>query len=297
MSGLLRLRLVEPLLLGGYFLLLAIGARLESREGWMGTLGVIAVLAFLAWTLSFKRMLAITDTPTSRIASAAQGYVELTGRGFNHPSAPVLSKLTGLPCLWYRYKVERRTSNNKWEHVASGVSTESFLLDDGTARCLVDPEFAEVVPRNKDTWIKDGYRYTEWLILPQEKIYAIGQFSTVGGANSSLDFNRDVSELLAHWKQDKAALVRRFDLNRDGVIGEEEWMLARQQARREVRKRHRQILSESGTHVLHKPADGRPFLISNLDPARLARRYRVWTGVHLAAFVGAAGAASWLILG
>jgi hypothetical protein len=289
-----KLRLIEPLTVGGYLALLLVGAHLESREGWIWVLGAIAVLAFLAWMMSFRRALAITDTPTSKVASAAQGYVELVGRGLPNPEAPVLSKLTVLPCLWCRYRIERRTSNNKWELVDSGILSAPFLLDDGTERCLVDPDFAEVVPRDSDTWTKDGYKYTEWLLVPQDKIYVIGQFSTVGGANSDLDFNRDVSTLLAQWKVDKAQLLKRFDLNQDGEIGEEEWMLARQQAKREVRKQHRQVLSEAGRHVVHKPSDGRLFLISNLNPAKLARRYQVWTGVHLLAFLASTTGAWWL---
>jgi hypothetical protein len=289
-----RFRILEPLTVGGYVVLLVIGAHLESREGWIGTLSAIAVLAFLAWVMSFRRSLAITDTPTSKIASAAQGYVELVGRGLPNPDVPVLSRFTLLPCLWCRFRIERRDSNHKWEVMDSGVVAAPFLLDDGTARCLVDPDFAEVVPRDSDSWIKEGYRYTEWLLVPQDRIYVIGQFSTIGGANSDLDFNRDVSALLAEWKLAKADLLKRFDLNQDGEINEEEWMLARQQAKREVRKQHRQILSESGRHVMHKPADGRLYLISNLNPVKLARRYKIWTLVHVIAFLASSTAAYWL---
>jgi len=290
----LRLRVIEPLTLAGYLIFLVVGAQLESRHGWIAAMAGAAVLAFFAWVMSFRRALAITDTPTSRVASAAQGYVELIGQAFNHPESPVLSKLTGLPCCWYRFEVMRRMANNKWERVSSGISSETFLLDDGSGRCVVDPEHAEVVPKSKDTWTQGDLRYTEWLILPRQKVYGIGQFSTMGGANSDLDFNRDLSWTLAQWKLDKARLLERFDLDKDGNINEEEWMLARQQARREVRKEHREILSQAGTHVLHKPADGRLFLISNIDPEKLARKYRVWTLVHLIAFFAAVGTGWWL---
>ena len=286
MSPSFKLKFLEPLTVGGYLVLLIIGAHLETREGWMWTLGAMAVLAFVTWIVTFRRALAITDTPTSRIASAAQGYVELVGRGLPNPEAPVLSRLTMLPCLWCRFLIERRTNDNKWERVDSGVISAPFLLDDGSARCLVDPDFAEIVPRDHDSWMKDGYRHTEWLLVPQDRIYVIGQFSTVGGANSSLDFNKNVSALLAEWKVNKAELLKRFDLNQDGEIGEEEWMLARQQAKRDVRKQHRAILSEAGRHVVHKPTDGRLFLISNLKPEKLALRYRIWSLVHMLAFLG-----------
>ena len=141
----LRLKIVEPLTVGGYMTMLLVGFSLESREGWIGSLASIAVMAFAAWMMSYRRARIITDTPTSKIGSAAQGYVELVGRGDNHPGGPLLSKVTALPCLWYRFQIEQKAGDNKWKRVDSGQSTDSFLIDDGTGRCLVDPENAEVV--------------------------------------------------------------------------------------------------------------------------------------------------------
>lgn len=288
----LRERVVDPLLLGGYLVLLGIGAQVESREGWATALALMALAAFFAWMISLRRALAIGDTPTSRIGSAAQGYVELVGRGRNHPNFPVVSKLTHLPCLWYRYIVEQRTSNNKWQRVASGRSNESFVLEDGSGECLVDPEHAEVVAARKETWYQGDYRYTEWLILTPETVYALGEFSTIGGENLELDLKRDVSALLADWKRDHPGLLARFDLDRDKQISEKEWMLARSQARREVKKTHNEMRMQPGTHLLHQPRDGRLFLISNIDPAQLSRRFTIWAWVHLAVFVGAVGGAA-----
>ena len=289
-----RERIVDSLVLGGYLALLGIAAQVESREGWVVAFALMAPVAFLAWMLSFRRARAIGDTPTSKIASAAQGYVELVGQGRNLPDFPVLSKLTNLPCLWYRYIVEQRTANNKWERVASGRSDESFVLEDGSGQCLVDPEQAEVVPRRKETWRKGDFRYTEWLILTHDTVYALGEFSTIGGENLELDLKRDVSALLADWKRDHPGLLSRFDLDRDGQISEKEWMLARSQARRDVRKTHNELRTQPGTHLLHQPRDGRLFLISNIDPAQLSRRYAIWAWIHLAVLLGAVGASGWL---
>lgn len=169
------------------------------------------------------------------------------------------------------------------------------MLDDGSGRCLVDPDHAEVLTRRKDRWIQGNYRYTEWLILPQAKIYTVGQLSTVGGANSNLDLRQDVSDLLTTWKHDKATLLQRFDLDEDGQINEQEWMLARQQARREVRKEHRQIQLQSGTHIVHKPRDGRLFLISDIDPAKLERRYNLWALFHLLMLFGSVSGIVWVM--
>ena len=155
---------------------------------------------------------------------------------------------------------------------------------------MVDPEYAEVIAKRKERWIQGNHRYTEWLLLPQARIYALGQFSTVGGANSNLDFRRDVSELLGEWKENRQKLLKRFDLDGDGDINEQEWMLARQQARRDIRKEHHNIRMQSGTNVMHKPDDGRLFLISDLDPLRLARRYNLWAWFHLVMLFSALGA-------
>jgi hypothetical protein len=268
----------------------------EDRRAILVSLVVIAAVAFLAWMLSLRRLLAMSGTPTSRIASAAQGYVELVGRGRNHADFQVLSRLTSLPCLWYRFVVEQRDGNNKWRRVSSGRSEESFILDDGSGLCVVDPEHAEVIPRKKEVWTRGDYRYTEWLILPQDAVYVLGEFSTLSGETLDLDLNRDVGELLAEWKRNQPQLLERFDLDKDGSISGKEWALARSQARREVRKTHNELRTRPGTHVVGKPRDGRLFLISNVNPDKLARRYRLWAWVHLAAFVAAVGGAAGLAI-
>lgn len=289
-----REQLAHPGFLGAYILIGAIGGHTESRQGIAVALVAIAALAIVAWMLSLRRLLAMSGTPTSRIASAAQGYVELSGRGRNTPDFQVLSELTALPCLWYRFKVEQRTGNNKWKQVASGRSQQSFILNDGSGQCVVDPDHAEVIPRQQETWTKNDYRYTEWLLLPQEQIYVLGQFSTLGGETADLDANRDVGELLAQWKRNQPQLLERFDLDKDGKISDREWALARSQAKREIRKTHNEIRTQPGTHLMHKPRDGRLFLISNVDPDTLVRKYRLWAWLHLAVLIGAVATAAWL---
>jgi len=286
--------LANPGFLGVYLIVGMLGVYAENRQAILFALVVIAAIAFFAWMLSLRRLLAMSGTPTSRIASAAQGYVELVGRGRSHPDFQVLSRLTFLPCIWYRFIVEQRNSKNKWERVSSGRSDESFMLHDGSGLCVVDPDHAEVIPRRKEVWTQGEFRYTEWLILPQETIYVLGEFSTLSGETIDLDLKRDIGELLAEWKRNQPQLLERFDLDRDGTISEKEWTLARSQAKREVRKTHKEIRTQPGTNILHKPRDGRLFLISNIDPEKLARRYRLWAWAHLAAFVGAVGGASWL---
>jgi hypothetical protein len=280
---------------GGHLLLLLVGFQIGEPAGWMAVFGLIAAIGFFAWIGNYRRLRLMADTPTSRVASAAQGHVELFGNARQHPGHTLLSKLTGLPCLWFYYLIERRNSDNKWVREDSGCSDDTFLLADDSGECIIDPDFAEITSRHNSTWIKGDYRYTERLLLPQEKIYAIGEFTSVGGAGSPLDMKEDVGALLAEWKHDRVAMLERFDLDRDGEIDEREWMLARAQAQREVQVRHREIRAQDSSHILRKPRDGRPFLISNIAPHKLLGRYRFWSAFHLAVFFIAVGGTAYML--
>ena len=88
---------------------------------------------------------------------------------------------------------------------------------------MIDPEGAEVITSRVETWTDGDYRYTEWLLLPQDRISALGEFSTIGGTGMALDFDGDVGALLAEWKKNQTQLLERFDLNRDRTIDLREW--------------------------------------------------------------------------
>ena len=292
-----RERLAHPAFLGIYVAVPLLFSHAWDIHADIYVLSIIAVVAFAAWMLSLRRLLAISDTPPSKIASAAQGYVELVGRALPFPGNALLSRYSLLPCVWRRYTIEQRERDGKWHQIESGRSDDSFLLDDGSGLCLIDPENAEVLTRSAEVSM-DGndYRCTESLILPNERVYAIGEFSTIGGETADLNLEKDVSELLSTWKHNKPDLLARFDLDHDGQIGEKEWMLARAQARREVRKTHNEIRSQPGTHMLHQPRDGRLFLISTIDSQKLQRRYALWAWLHLAVLIGAVVGAGYFAL-
>jgi hypothetical protein len=273
--------------------LVVVGFRIDTPMAWTIVLSLIGTISVLAWTGNHRRYRLIADTPTSRVVSAAQGYVELDGRARAHPDAPVLSRLTGLPCCWHRYLVERRENAENWVREEEWASTDTFLLDDGTGVAVIDPEDAEISTRHKQVSQKGDYRYTEWMILPHDPIYALGEFFTLSGDQMDLDVNRDTSALLAEWKKERARLQERFDRDGNGEISLEEWEIARREARREVERQHLEVRLQPGTHVLRRPRDGRPFLLSNLNPEKLVLRYRLWGFAHLAVMVVAAVGAVW----
>jgi len=280
---------------GAQLLLIFIGLHLGSRKGWLFCLATISFISVFAWLSALSRLRAIRDTPTSKIASAAQGYVEFIGRGQPFGEVPLLSKFTLLPCLWYRYKVERRNSEKEWKTEESGESSDSFILRDDSGECVVDPEQAEISTQHRDQWRKDDYRYTEWKLIKEDSIYVIGQFRTQGGSTLEFNTRAELNALLAEWKKDLPTLHKRFDLDNNGELNMDEWMLARQAAKREVAKMMREAQAQPDINIISQPRDGKLFLISNLTPEKLSRRYLFWAWAHLVIFFGALGGIDWLL--
>jgi hypothetical protein len=292
---------------------------------WLVVIGLAAAAVYSFW-YAFKawaKNRVIEDTPTSRVRSAAQGYVELTGRGVPPPAAQINGPLTGLPCTWWRYKIEERRYSGRsrsWTTVQSGTSAVPFLLDDGTGQCLIDPRGAEVFPGASDVWygpsewpqmripngsgvfgrladafLTDKYRYTEHRLQPHEQVYAIGAFRSVGGVGTG---NPDAAalDLLHAWKQDQATLLARFDTNHDGTLSSAEWDQARAAARREVLDGRLAQSQPPSLNVLADPTDGRSFLLAASDGETLAQRFRRRAAAGIGGFVGSTVALTWMLL-
>ena len=51
---------------------------------------LVGGISLVLWILNFRRVRAVADTPTSRVASAPQGYVELCGIARQHPGQPLI---------------------------------------------------------------------------------------------------------------------------------------------------------------------------------------------------------------
>ena len=288
---------------------------------WLLTLGVAVVAggaAALRW-LKIARL--IEDTPTSRIRSAAQGYVELAGKGLPLPGTRNPAPLTQRPCVWWRYRISKRTQRGTgksrrdgWQTVASGTSSVAFLLDDDTGQCIVQPDGADVVPTESTTWYGDtpwpasgpdkrlsltggrSYRYVEDRIYEHERLYALGEFRSTA-ASSEPDHQAELSQVLAEWKQDQPALLQRFDRDGDGRINVAEWEAARQAARHTLAERSAERPPRQNYHVLCRPDSDRLFLLAALPPGDLSRRYRRRAAFAFLGFVAAVYALGSLLQG
>lgn len=296
-----------------------------SPEEYRFTLGVLWVLSLVSlyyFARNWKRLRIIEDTPTAKLRSAHQGYVELTGKGQLPDGQPVYAPLSNHPCLWYRSQIEEQETftgkgrNTRWNVVYQAVSDHRFKLVDGAASCMVDPSDAEVKGFEQLVWygntewpgrtqilesqsivhaMANTYRYTECLILPGQPLYVLGQFSTVS-ATAQRPVREIMIRLINDWKQNQQQLRNRFDTNRDGRIDQDEWEVARLKAQSEAQHIHQQLALQPDEHIIAKPDHiNRPFIISIYPQAVLAGQYRSNALAALAAAILLAGYAIWLM--
>jgi hypothetical protein len=278
-------------------------ARMGQVEFWLLFAALAAGALFLLrqGARTYWRLRTIIDTPTARIQSAAQGYVELAGQARAH-LGQVKGPLTDLPCLWYRYRIEKRGGgrNQAWVQVEGGECPDPFLLDDGSGQCLVEPAGASLHPRRRDQWTgphrnartrgptawfqpSDRYRFSEERIADGDLLYCLGRFETP--LRGAAERERLQRALLKVWKQDPARLAR-FDRDGDGSISPDEWEQVRLQAntlaeRAELERSRLPVLPR-----LRATDDARqPFLISGYAQEDLAVTLRRQAAGLMVAFV------------
>ncbi|TDQ40220.1 GIDE domain-containing protein [Thiopseudomonas denitrificans] len=272
---------------------------------WLGltvTLGITGGLCVGGgwWFVHCQRQARfLLDTPTSKIRSAAQGYVELYGFLVDSET-PLSGPLSGLPCLWWSYRIEeyqRRSNNNNssWRTLEQKSSAAMLKLDDSTGQCLIDPSGAKIIPVSRQVWHGDRrhplagqpqhwfsaallgrrrYRYTEERLHAGEPLYAIGHFYSKGGGHQTLNAEAMQSAIIRQWKQDFPALLQRFDRNRDGQFDAGEWQQVRQAALQQAQQQKRQQATAPAGHFMRKPDENLPFILSSHGEDQLARKLR-----------------------
>ena len=261
------------------------------------------------------------DTPTAKLRSAPQGYLELQGRGELMDGPPIIAPLSNQICTWYRYKVEEKVTRHRngktqteWRVVENGVSDEVFLLRDDTGECIVDPEGAEVTTSKRLVWYGNSraptsapsstglfsfglgrFRYSEWRMDVGDELYAIGYFQTVGGGADIPSSAAEVRDLLIAWKKDNEALLQKFDQNKDGQIDMQEWEAVRRTAKAQVASEQKQRSMEPGLDILRRPGERRqPYLLSNIAQEDLVKRYRLYAIGSLLGFFSAGTLTAWI---
>ncbi len=268
-------------------------------------LGAFCVCSYFAWR-DFRYARALADTPTAKIRSAPQGYVELVGRAESGPRGETVAPLSGSPCLWYRYLVEKKDGKGRWSTLHRGVSEQPFKVLDDTGECHVYPQGADVVRTRSRTWRGDDpmyqhhpqgglvsslrgagqfldslsfggkrYRYTECRISSGDPLHALGYFRTLGGSAALPDRRAELGKLLEGWKQDHQRMAL-FDRDGDGQLSPREWDAAVAAAQSQLDRDRLQRPEEPRQHTLsNHPQPGRPFLLSTAPESRLVRGYQI----------------------
>jgi hypothetical protein len=242
------------------------------------------------WLGSLKEARASEDIATSRIQSAAQGYVELQGVARPLDDGALASPFLGLEAVWWKCTHRTHGKNRNRTPYVERTSTKRFYLEDASGRCLIDPAGAQVTSSTTHTWHAEQpgppdpstqaltpYICTETVLAPGTRLYVRGEFRTVRVGAQALDLMRDK---LAAWQADdkKRAIL---DVDRDGKLSATELEAARRAALLDAR---REAGTATGTmDLVCKPADGRPFVISD-------KRQHVHARTHLMGAV-------WALLG
>ena len=281
----------------------------------LGISGAIALGCAYGSLSCLRSARIIEDTPTSKIRSAHQGYVELIGFAKTGHGDLLLSGLSQVPCLWFRYNIERYESsgkNSSWRSVERKTSDQPFMLNDGTGDCIVYPDRADVSTLRKKTWkgsqrhprsniskhslFGSRYRYTEEILCADDLLYVIGQFQTRQPPSASDLQEKAMTDILNDWKQDYDQLVARFDRNGDGKIDLQEWNLVRAEALRKAQRHYNNQAPPSAVHTIsYSPSRRQPYMIASSEPDSLSKRFRWQALFLLVASVGGAVAFVWLI--
>lgn len=253
--------------------------------------------------MALRRARLMTDTPTSKIRSAPQGYVELAGEADVLPEEPVASPLTSTPCVWYAYRVEKRSrlKQREWETVDEETSAQRFLLRDPTGECIVEPYGAEVMHMTEQVWhgrepdwsgpapekspffsFLYDYRFTEKRIEIGNPLYALGDFRTETRTSEPAgDPRKELRAVIERWKREQPGL---FDKNGDGRVDRDELEAIRKAAVREVAKARALRRQIRRTNILSRSSH-QPFVLSSMREQALIRKYRKRAGASLFGFI------------
>ena len=151
--------------------------------------GVFAYLMYYCYC-AFRSFRFADGTATSKIRSAAQGFVELKGLGEWLSDDSIASPFSNSRCVWYHCTIEKRKKSGKrssWSNVSDECSSALFRLVDDTGWCIIDPDHAQVIPETDITWYGHNTDYcskpptrARWLLRPWRSDFCPTSISTLG---------------------------------------------------------------------------------------------------------------------
>ena len=223
----------------------------------------------------------ITDTPRSKISSAAQGFVEVQGRCEFYGNRETQGFMSGPPCVWHRYLLLRLRPIP----LQVGASEIPFIVRDDSGVCVVDPTGAKIVSSSKRSWSSDGTWFSSSYIRHGTQLYVVGEIRADGCSLLSYNENAEVGSLLVRWKKDKPWLLEEFDVDRNGELDTEEWASAVKRAKKISRDIFEQQSIDRVENVIRRPRNGMPMLISDRHPDQLATQFFMLSNFNAAVAV------------
>lgn len=242
------------------FILWLLPSELKSQY-----LAVLSVLSLGASLLLFRRWRTLKDTATSTLRTVSQGYTELIGSAMTFPGETGPGPFHLPPVVWFS------TPNQ--------TSSQPFLVNDEFGSCTIDPQQAEII-----TPLHYRSQQSFRAIFPGQTVYVLGQLTTISGHKTDLEKREAVLGLLGTWKKDQYEMLRRFDTNGDGKIDSQELLVARDAAEHTIDDHLDYEYQQAATHLVDKPKDGRPFILSSIPLDDLLKRYSIMMFAHLVAW-------------
>jgi len=231
----------------------------------------------------------LENIPTANIRSAAQGYIELKGRAKPLLNISYTTPFVHKPCVYFEYEYFKGGVTEGDRFIERSMN--SFLIDDRTGTCRIDPPHINVITRKSKrtrTKLANGMTIVavRWIEI-NEKIYVYGDFTTL-----HVNYHQQASDLfktkLKLLKSDHE-LLKKFDLNNDGTIDAKEWTVARAHIKEEVNnyiiEKQKQHKEQAQEHVIKKPNNtSLPFLLSCYEELAIIKRYRLYAFLGLVLF-------------
>jgi hypothetical protein len=125
---------------------------------WVICCVLISIGASYARRRRLRRVRLIRGTPTSRIAEARTGPIEIKGK--TRAISPLKSPYRGVPCVWWQVVLqeEHRDSERRrsWRVIASHLEAPPFLVEDRSGTARLDPQSAEVIRPSEHVAKADG---------------------------------------------------------------------------------------------------------------------------------------------
>lgn len=211
-----------------------------------GFLSLGLILFFHSFIL-IKRKRIIENCPTSKIRSMPMGQVEING--YVKPKYYLKSPYSLIDCVYYSYKIyeeERTQDGYQYRLKECGNSGNiPFYVEDDTGKILVIPDEAIIHAGQTQTFYGDPLTkifggksscYSKKKIV--ETVIPIGRFLYILGFAhrlrlSSQEKKNTFVEKLRILKMDKNRL-KKYDVNQDGQISQEEWDIARKDIEEEL---------------------------------------------------------------